>query len=302
MIYDQVNISSGHSVNCQGASDIINEVEEAIKVVDRVCDLVKETGKKCNKYHDTASSSNTNLSNIVKFHNGYKDGVDVSIHFNCVSGRREEGIGVEVLYYNTTKELANEMAKNISNASGLINRGAKQRTGLYFLKNTKKPAILIEVCFVNSVKDVEIYRSKFEDICKTIAETLIGKTKAQSNTVENNTVSNVAINKQETVVQGDPWVRSLQEECNKQGFSNQVIDGIAGKNTLAGLPVLQQGAKGNITKLLQEKLTALGFSTNGADGIFGNWTRTAVIKYQKNKGLSADGIVGQNTWKSLLGL
>ena len=152
MIYDQVNISSGHSVNCQGASDIINEVEEAIKVVDRVCDLVKETGKKCNKYHDTASSSNTNLSNIVKFHNGYKDGVDVSIHFNCVSGRREEGIGVEVLYYNTTKELANEMAKNISNASGLINRGAKQRTGLYFLKNTKKPAILIEVCFVNSVK------------------------------------------------------------------------------------------------------------------------------------------------------
>ena len=194
------------------------------------------------------------------------------------------------------------MAKNISNASGLINRGAKQRTGLYFLKNTKKPAILIEVCFVNSVKDVEIYRSKFEDICKTIAETLIGKTKAQSNTVENNTVSNVAINKQETVVQGDPWVRSLQEECNKQGFSNQVIDGIAGKNTLAGLPVLKQGAKGNITKLLQEKLTALGFSTNGADGIFGNWTRTAVIKYQKNKGLSADGIVGQNTWKSLLGL
>ena len=301
-MYNQVNISSGHSINCQGASDIINEVEEAIKVVDRVCDLVKETGKKCNKYHDTASSSNTNLSNIVKFHNGYKDGVDVSIHFNCVSGRREEGIGVEVLYYNTTKELANEMAKNISNASGLINRGAKQRTGLYFLKNTKKPAILIEVCFVNSVKDVEIYRSKFEDICKTIAETLIGKTKAQSNTVENNTVSNVAINKQETVVQGDPWVRSLQEECNKQGFSNQVIDGIAGKNTLAGLPVLKQGAKGNITKLLQEKLTALGFSTNGADGIFGNWTRTEIIKYQKNKGLSADGIVGQNTWKSLLGL
>ena len=295
-MYNQVNISSGHSINCQGASDIINEVEEAIKVVDRVCDLVKETGKKCNKYHDTASSSNTNLSNIVKFHNGYKDGVDVSIHFNCVSGRREEGIGVEVLYYNTTKELANEMAKNISNASGLINRGAKQRTGLYFLKNTKKPAILIEVCFVNSVKDVEIYRSKFEDICKTIAETLIGKTKAQSNTVENNTVSNVAINKQETVVQGDPWVRSLQEECNKQGFSNQVIDGIAGKNTLAGLPVLKQGAKGNITKLLQEKL---GISV---DGIFGNETKKAVIKYQKNKGLSADGIVGQNTWKSLLGL
>ncbi|MBP3916365.1 MAG: peptidoglycan-binding protein [Clostridium sp.] len=162
--------------------------------------------------------------------------------------------------------------------------------------------MLIEVCFVNSVKDVEIYKSKFEDICKTIAETLVGEIKVQSNNTQNNNAQSTTVNKQETVVKGDPWVRSLQEECNKQGFSNQVVDGIAGKNTLAGLPVLQQGAKGNITKLLQKKLTALGFSTTGADGIFGNWTRTAVIKYQKNKGLSADGIVGQNTWKSLLGL
>ena len=29
MAYNQVNISSGHSIKCQGASDIINEVTEA---------------------------------------------------------------------------------------------------------------------------------------------------------------------------------------------------------------------------------------------------------------------------------
>ena len=302
MSYNKVIISSGHSINCQGASDIINEVDEAIKVVDRVSEIIGQAGKECYKYHDTASSSNTNLSNIVNFHNKYSDGVDVSVHFNCVAGRREEGIGVEVLYYSSTKGLAEQMSENISKVSGLINRGAKQRTGLYFLKNTKKPSILIEVCFVNSVKDVEIYKSKFEDICKIIAETLVGEIKVQDNSTQNNSIQNTTTKKEEAVVKGDPWVRSLQEECNKQGFSNQVIDGIAGKNTLAGLPVLKQGAKGNITKLLQEKLTALGFSTNGADGIFGNWTRTAVIKYQKSKGLIADGIVGQATWKSILNL
>ena len=34
------------------------------------------------------------------------------------------------------------------------------------------------------------------------------------------------------------------------------------------------------------------------------WTNTkaAVISYQKANGLSADGIVGPNTWKKLLGL
>ena len=81
-----------------------------------------------------------------------------------------------------------------------------------------------------------------------------------------------------------------------------MVDGIAGKNTLNGCPTLRKGATGNITKLLQEKLTALGYGTNGVDGIFGSGTKNAVIRYQKAKGLSADGIVGQNTWKKLLGL
>lgn len=298
MNYNTVVISSGHSINCQGASDIINEVNEAIKVVDRVYELIIKSGKGCYKYHDKASKSNTNLSNIVKFHNQYKDGIDVSIHFNCVEGRKEQGIGVEVLYYNTTKDLAEEMASNISKSSGLINRGAKQRTELYFLKNTNKPAILIEVCFVNSVKDVEIYKQNFEEICKIICKTLIG------NVVVNNqeSVSQKEDIKETVTIKGDNWVRSLQQECNEQKFSNQVVDGIAGENTLNGLPVLEQGAEGDITRLLQEKLTSLGYSTNGTDGIYGNYTRTAVIKYQKNKDLIADGIVGKNTWKSLLGL
>lgn len=295
MSYNKVIISSGHSINCQGASDIINEVNEAVKVVNRVHELVIGSGKECYKYHDNASKSNINLSNIVKFHNQYKDGIDVSIHFNCVDGRKTEGIGVEVLYYNSTKGLAEEMASNISKVSGLINRGAKQRTGLYFLKNTNKPSILIEVCFVNSVKDVELYRQNFEEICKVICKTLIGSVASNEvNVVKKEEVKNTNSPKV------DEWVRALQEECNKQKFSNQTVDGIAGENTLAGLPVLEQGASGNITRLLQQKLTSIGYSTDGIDGIYGNCTRTAVIKYQRKKDLNADGVVGKKTWKSLL--
>lgn len=68
------------------------------------------------------------------------------------------------------------------------------------------------------------------------------------------------------------------------------------------LPTLREGAKGNITKLLQEKLVSLGYNTNGVDGIFGGGTTNAVRNFQRNRGLSADGIVGKNTWKKLLGL
>ena len=101
---------------------------------------------------------------------------------------------------------------------------------------------------------------------------------------------------------GDDWVRRLQQECNNQGFSNQKVDGIAGVNTLNGCPTLKKGARGNITKLLQEKLVSLGYNTNGVDGVYGSGTANAVKSYQSAKGLSNDGVCGQNTWRKLLGL
>ena len=298
MGYNQVNISSGHSINCQGARDIINEVTEARKVVDRVYEIIKASGKQCYKYHDTSSSSTQNLVNIVNWHNGFKDGVDVSIHFNAYT-HINKPMGTEVCYYSNSS-LAAAVSKEIATAGGFIDRGAKQRTGLYFLKHTNKPAILIEVCFVDSVADVNLYRANFERICQAIAKSLIGNIVAQAPT----TSTPVATAPKPTPTptpSGDAWVRSLQAELNAQGFRDSngnklVVDGIAGSRTLSACPTLKIGARGNITKLMQQKIGV------AADGIFGNNTKQAVINYQRSKGLVADGIVGRNTWRKLLGL
>lgn len=99
----------------------------------------------------------------------------------------------------------------------------------------------------------------------------------------------------------EQWVRDLQSECNRQGFSNQKVDGIPGANTLEGCPTLRLSASGKITRLLQARLVSLGYNIS-IDGCFGENTKSAVINYQKSKGLSADGIVGQNTWRKLLNL
>ena len=295
MGYNQVNISSGHSINCQGAADIINEVTEARKVVDRVYEIVKASGKQCYKYHDTSSSSTQNLVNIVNWHNGFNDGVDVSIHFNAYT-HVDKPMGTEVCYYSNSS-LAAAVSKEIATAGGFIDRGAKQRTGLYFLKHTNKPAILIEVCFVDSVADVNLYRANFERICQAIAKTLIGNIVVPTPTAPAPTPKPTPTPKPS----GDAWVRSLQAELNTQGFRDSngnklVVDGIAGSKTLSACPTLRVGARGNITKLMQQKIGV------AADGIFGNNTKQAVINYQKSKGLVADGIVGRNTWRKLLGL
>lgn len=100
------------------------------------------------------------------------------------------------------------------------------------------------------------------------------------------------------------WIAKLQTECNAQGFSKQKVDGIAGPNTLAGCPTLKKGSKGTITKIMQQRLIDLGYSCGsyGADGTNGAGTQEAIKRFQRDKGLTADGIVGPNTWRKLLGL
>lgn len=70
------------------------------------------------------------------------------------------------------------------------------------------------------------------------------------------------------------------------------------------LPILQRGSKGNSVKALQHLLIDYGYSCGsyGADGDFGYATVSAVKAYQKKMGLIADGVVGANTWKKLLGI
>ena len=52
-------------------------------------------------------------------------------------------------------------------------------------------------------------------------------------------------------------------------------------------------------KIMQEKLTALGYSTQGADGKFGPKTLAAVKKFQKDNGLTQDGYFGKNSLNKL---
>lgn len=68
-----------------------------------------------------------------------------------------------------------------------------------------------------------------------------------------------------------------------------------------GKPTLKKGSSGQYVTLLQTELINRGYSCgkSGADGKFGNDTLTAVKAFQKDHGLTADGIVGPQTWNAL---
>lgn len=66
-----------------------------------------------------------------------------------------------------------------------------------------------------------------------------------------------------------------------------------------GYPLIKQGSLSVYVLIAQDGLNTLGFRTGGLDGIFGTQTRNAVINYQRSRGLTADGIIGCNTWRSI---
>ena len=76
--------------------------------------------------------------------------------------------------------------------------------------------------------------------------------------------------------------------------TNKALAALSGGVVLEQFKLIKLGSRGKRVKLVQR---ALGVND---DGIFGNGTKRAVKKYQADSGLYPDGIIGENTYKSLL--
>ena len=71
------------------------------------------------------------------------------------------------------------------------------------------------------------------------------------------------------------------------------------------MPIVRMHSRGEHVKVMQKKLTDLGFRVSkhpkksGIDGIAGRMTIAALKRFQRSRKLKADGICGKNTWKAL---
>lgn len=169
----KVCISSGHGKHVPGACGIIIEHDEAVLVVNKLAGELEERGVEVETYEDTVSTTQSeNLDRLVDWHNAQgAHELDISVHFNAYE-QVTKPMGTEVLYVSQ-QALAAELSEAISSV-GFINRGAKKRTDLAFLNGTQAPAVLLEICFVDSEADCELYEDQFDEICENIANVLGG--------------------------------------------------------------------------------------------------------------------------------
>ena len=169
----KIVISSGHGKYVQGASGIINEVDEARWVTDRLAKCLRARGVAVTTFHDdTSHSQNENLWTITDFHNDQTRDLDISVHFNAFE-QTSQPRGTEV-WWVTQQELARRLSGAMASV-GLIDRGAKYSDGLHFLNQTEMPSVLLEVCFVDSSADCDIYGDHADAICQALAGELAGE-------------------------------------------------------------------------------------------------------------------------------
>lgn len=143
------------------------ECDDALKLSLRVGELLKNNNENVN--YTRSTDTTVSLDERSNKENAGDYDYFISIHRNAYQPEFAKGCEIHV-YANggIAEQLANkvnfEVVKN-----GFINRGIKI-SNFHVLRETKSPAILVEVGFIDSTSDNNIFDSKFEQIAQSIVK------------------------------------------------------------------------------------------------------------------------------------
>ncbi len=171
----RIGINCGHTVSGQpgcGAVGIIDESKETREVGNRLMTILKNAGHTVvNCTNDYAKSTSENLAEIVRMANAQPLDLFVSIHFNSGGGK-----GSEVYTFDGRRHAEAVAACDKLHALGFVNRGVKDGSHLYVIHRTIAKSMLVEVCFVDTQSDVDLYHELGADkVAAAIAAAITGK-------------------------------------------------------------------------------------------------------------------------------
>lgn len=166
-----IGFDKGHTIRGKGTGAVGIKSETGLNrpLGDRIINKLRQLGHTV--IDCTVDEGNNSLSQICANANRQHIDIFISLHFNCGGGQ-----GVEVLVYDSNSKLANTYARKICDEIsklGFRNRGVKNRSDLYVLNSTKSEALLIEVAFIDSEHDMNLYDE--EKVANSIVYAITGK-------------------------------------------------------------------------------------------------------------------------------
>ena len=115
------------------------------------------------------SSTNTSLAARVQEANGWGADYFISLHTNASTSPSATGSEAYAYARNTPAfRLGEDVLEGLNETTGLRNRGMKARPGLYVLRKTAMPAILVELGFITNPSDAARMRDDPEAFARGI--------------------------------------------------------------------------------------------------------------------------------------
>lgn len=164
----KIVINAGHTKLGVGTG-AVGKLYESIETRKIAYELMKQLADTKHEVIPAVFDRNeNNLKAAVEVANNNNADLFISIHLNAGGGH-----GCEAYTWKGRKlDRAIKMCNNLQ-ALGFSNRGVKDGSSLYVIKNTKCEAILIEMCFVGSDIDYSLFLTHgYEKLAKAIKDSL----------------------------------------------------------------------------------------------------------------------------------
>ena len=172
----KIAIDLGHGVGQdRGAVSKYITEEEIINLVgNEVIKKLRSNGHEVVNCRPSRATSVVNsLSQRVNIANTKGCNLYVSIHANSGGGH-----GSEIFTYNSKHFPEAERVLNNLVSLGFTNRGIKNGCNLYVIRHSKMTAMLIEICFIDSLQDVQRFKNLGHiKIADAIVRGIIGNVK-----------------------------------------------------------------------------------------------------------------------------
>ena len=149
----------GHTKASTGASALLDELTEDRNLIRTVVSLLAQYNEMVNCQPCEQTAYPSELGYGITIANNNNADLFFSIHLNKAYNAYDGALGSEVLVYPGDKlssEIGSKVLDNLSRL-GFKNRGLKDGRGLGEIDSIKCSSMIIEVCFVEASKDVEVY-------------------------------------------------------------------------------------------------------------------------------------------------
>lgn len=148
----RIAISAGHGKGDPGAVNEtlgLQEHAEAVKICREFERQLQEVGIDVLVIPYGVFSLKEKIAEVNAAHAESQIAQAIEVHFNSNPG--PPAYGTEVLFQSVkNRDIAKEISRELATAIGTTDRGAKQRMNLGWLKQTKPPALIVEVLFINN--------------------------------------------------------------------------------------------------------------------------------------------------------